>query len=297
VVTLFIAAALSAPADFDTEVLPVLTRAGCNAGACHGAAAGRGGFKLSLFGGDPAADYRAIVHELEGRRVNLARPERSLLVLKPTWEIGHEGGQRFESDSQFARILTDWIAAGAPLGNGAPLASLSVESAQVVVPAVPAEVELTIAASFTDGTRRRVEKLAVVSPADPSSIEVIGAGRLRVLRPGRHAVVIRFLTQVVALQVTAPHPRPPLDTGKLKSNNWIDDEINQVLASSFFLPPAYIAKPISMTTTATMSGASQGASSIGSTIASALLAAMSNTIKPAKRTAPPAAIEPTPVVI
>jgi hypothetical protein len=62
------------PVDFDTDVLPMLTRAGCNAGACHGAAAGRGGFKLSLFGGDPLADYRAIVQDLEGRRVNLAKP-------------------------------------------------------------------------------------------------------------------------------------------------------------------------------------------------------------------------------
>src|SRR5262245_33749895 len=101
-----------APIDFDTDVLPVLTTAGCNAGACYGAAAGRGGFKLSLFGGDPVADYRAIVRDLEGRRVNLARPERSLLLLKPTWQVDHEGGERFASDSPQAAVLLDWVRSG-----------------------------------------------------------------------------------------------------------------------------------------------------------------------------------------
>ncbi len=237
VIALFLAAVVSAPAEFDTDVLPVLTRAGCNAGACHGAAASRGGFKLSLFGGDPAADHRAIVHEFEGRRVNLARPGRSLLLLKPTWELDHEGGQRFESDSEFARLLTEWIAAGAPRGKGTTLASLSIDPPQVVVPSVPTEVELTIGAMFADGTKRRVEKLALVTPADSASVEVIGDGRIRVLRPGRHALVIRFLTQVVAIQVTAPHSLPPLDEGKLAANNWIDKEVNRVLVA-LRLPPS-----------------------------------------------------------
>ena len=66
--------------DFDTQIIPILTKSGCNAGACHGAAIGRGGFKLSLYGGDPESDYRAIVRELEGRRVNLAHPDTSLVL-------------------------------------------------------------------------------------------------------------------------------------------------------------------------------------------------------------------------
>ena len=114
-------------------MLPVLTRAGCNAGACHGAAAGRGGFKLSLFGGDPAADYRAIAQDLEGRRVNLARPDRSLLLLKPTWELDHEGGQRFEADSPQAALLKAWIEAGAPRLTPRRLVRLRVEPAQTTV--------------------------------------------------------------------------------------------------------------------------------------------------------------------
>ena len=77
--------------DFDTEIVPVFTKAGCNAGSCHGAAAGRGGFKLSLLGGDPAADYDAIVLERKGRRVNLAHPAESLLLAKPTGDAAARG--------------------------------------------------------------------------------------------------------------------------------------------------------------------------------------------------------------
>src|SRR5581483_671695 len=103
---------LTAPArapDFDTEVLPVLTRAGCNSGACHGAAAGRGGFRLSLWGSDPAADHDALVRESEGRRVNLSRPERSLLLLKPTGQLRHGGGRRLSPDDPGAARILAWL--------------------------------------------------------------------------------------------------------------------------------------------------------------------------------------------
>ena len=113
-VTALIASGRDRPVDFDTEVIPILTRSGCNAGACHGAAIGRGGFKLSLLGGDPARDYEAIVHELEGRRVNLARPAESLILAKPTGRIDHEGGVRFSGNGEAAERLLTWIRAGAP---------------------------------------------------------------------------------------------------------------------------------------------------------------------------------------
>ncbi len=99
---------------FDTEVIPVLTKSGCNAGACHGAAAGRGGFHLSLLGGDPAFDYEAIVEEFEGRRVNLVRPEQSLLVAKPSGQLEHGGDVAL--DEAGAERLVAWIAAGAERG-------------------------------------------------------------------------------------------------------------------------------------------------------------------------------------
>ena len=102
------------PVDFDTEVMPLLSRFGCNAAACHGGAAGRGGLKLSLFGGDADHDYRAIVQELEGRRVNLADPAASLVIAKPAGLLPHGGEMRFEYDGPEAKLLERWIADGAP---------------------------------------------------------------------------------------------------------------------------------------------------------------------------------------
>ena len=99
--------------DFHNDLVPVFTKQGCNAGACHGAALGRGGFKLSLYGGDPAADYDAIVRQVAGRRVNLTKPERSLVVLKPAEQVEHGGGAVFDYDGESARILVNWIRQGA----------------------------------------------------------------------------------------------------------------------------------------------------------------------------------------
>src|SRR4051794_25200721 len=82
------------PPDFATRVVPVLTKAGCNAGSCHGAALGRGGFRLSLLGYDPEVDHDSLVHEFEGRRVNPSRPEKSLALRKATGGLNHEGGPR-----------------------------------------------------------------------------------------------------------------------------------------------------------------------------------------------------------
>lgn len=112
-----IAAAPQRPVDFDTEIVPVLTKAGCNAGACHGAAAGRGGFHLSLLGADAAADYQAITQALEGRRINPARPELSLLLAKPTGRLDHGGDVVLDEDG--AERIADWIRRGAPRAEAA----------------------------------------------------------------------------------------------------------------------------------------------------------------------------------
>src|SRR5437588_369906 len=106
--------AKSGPPRFISDVVPVLTRAGCNTGACHGAGSGKGGFKLSLFGYDPDMDYEAIVLASAGRRIARTQPENSLVLRKPTLGVAHRGGQRFRVGSAEYRILRDWIAGGMP---------------------------------------------------------------------------------------------------------------------------------------------------------------------------------------
>ena len=116
-----------AASHFDTEIVPVFTKAGCNAGACHGAAAGRGGFHLSLFGGDPAADYDAIVHALEGRRVNLARPTDSLVIAKPTGNLKHGGGDVLDLDGAGQLVGADRVHVAAACAHAATLRELLAE--------------------------------------------------------------------------------------------------------------------------------------------------------------------------
>src|SRR4051794_41119094 len=98
---------------YRNHVIPVLTKIGCNSGACHGALAGKGGFKLSLRGYDPDADHFVMTRQAGGRRVNRTEPEQSLILLKPTRGMPHGGGKKFETDSEEYRRLRDWIAAGA----------------------------------------------------------------------------------------------------------------------------------------------------------------------------------------
>ena len=97
---------------FRNHVLPILTKNGCNSGACHGAAAGKGGLKLSLRGFDPDADYAVLTRQAWGRRVVAGEPERSLLLLKPSMQIGHGGGERIKRNSPDYKIVADWIAGG-----------------------------------------------------------------------------------------------------------------------------------------------------------------------------------------
>src|SRR6187431_624266 len=103
-----------APVSFRNQVIPVLTKAGCNSGACHGAAAGKNGFGLTLRGYDPLADYDTITRQASGRRINKMEPGKSLILLKPTETVPHMGGTRFKVGSPEYDIISHWIASGFP---------------------------------------------------------------------------------------------------------------------------------------------------------------------------------------
>ena len=102
--------------NFENDVIPILSKLGCNASGCHGKAEGQNGFKLSVFGFDPSADYDALTRESRGRRIFPAAPERSLLLAKMTGDVPHGGGVKATHDSDDYRLVRDWIAAGIPFG-------------------------------------------------------------------------------------------------------------------------------------------------------------------------------------
>src|SRR6478735_8955058 len=110
-------AAAGEPINFATDILPVLSKFGCNNGSCHGRAIGQNGFKLSLFGFDPEYDFAAIVHEGHGRRISPASPADSLLLRKATAQVAHGGGVRFTADSDAYKLLRRWIEEGTAWGR------------------------------------------------------------------------------------------------------------------------------------------------------------------------------------
>ena len=117
--TSMFAATETPPVNFVRDVAPVLSKAGCMSGTCHGAAKGKNGFKLSLRGYDPQFDYEALLYDLGGRRFNRADPGRSLMLTKPTQQVAHGGGLRFEVNSDYYKIIYNWIAQGVPFGDPA----------------------------------------------------------------------------------------------------------------------------------------------------------------------------------
>ncbi|MCA8971287.1 MAG: DUF1549 domain-containing protein [Planctomycetes bacterium] len=155
---------------YEREVLPTLTRAGCNQGACHGAAAGKNGFSLSLFGYDPERDHRALTYEWNGRRIDLLEPAKSLLLLKPCRDVTHGGGKRIEPRTDAYRVLHEWIFEGAPsdVGTLPRLVDLVVEPSSLVLSTRPemARVPLIVRAIYADGQDRDVTKLALLTSRD-----------------------------------------------------------------------------------------------------------------------------------
>ncbi|MCA9123130.1 MAG: DUF1553 domain-containing protein [Planctomycetales bacterium] len=225
----------STQVDFDTQVVPILTKAGCNAASCHGSAAGRGGFKLSLFGGNPAWDYDEIVHRLEGRRINLATPTSSLIMTKPTEQIAHEGGTRFDVDGPEYTTLSDWVASGARRTQSLRLTNLEITPQSPLI-ALNETVQLHVIAHFDDGSQQEVTNVAVFLPSDAAALDVTESGKVTVLRRGRHHVIVRFLNDVQSVIFTTPLVESNADVGELPATNWIDSEINATLQRLHLAP-------------------------------------------------------------
>src|SRR5262245_26237859 len=137
---------------FENDIVPILSRHGCNAAGCHGSALGQNGFKLSVFGSDPPADYAALVIEGRGRRVLFPSPEHSLVLAKASGAVAHGGGVRIPRGSADFQTLRDWIAAGAPVGDPAAprVTAMRVEPSERVMP-MKGQQQLRVVARYSDG--------------------------------------------------------------------------------------------------------------------------------------------------
>ncbi len=212
-------------ADFENEIQPLLTRYGCNSGGCHGKASGQNGFKLSLFGFDSQADYEEIVDRARGRRVNVATPEQSLLLLKSIGAVPHGGGTRFSPTSQAYEVLKQWISEGAPPASPtAPrLESIRIEPSERSLQSGE-QVNLRVMASYSDNQQRDVTKQAAFASnidvvASVSDEGVVTAGK----ESGEATVMARFMGQVAVFTAILPHGVPLTHIDNFQPRNYIDE--------------------------------------------------------------------------
>ena len=190
---------------FTNHVVPVLTKKGCNSGPCHGASAGKNGFKLSFRGYAPEADYEALTRESTARRISLADPSSSLFLLKPTMTIPHGGGRRFPVDSREFQILSEWIAGGAPSPTEQDASVISLEVYPLTATLAPgAEQQLVVQAKFSNGDVTDVTPWVRYSSTDAAVAEVSEAGLVKMVGRGEVAVTALYSNRVIYSRLTVP---------------------------------------------------------------------------------------------
>ena len=209
---------------FLRDVAPILNKVGCTSGTCHGAAKGKNGFKLSLRGYDPRFDYEALLYDLSGRRFNRADPAGSLMLAKPCQEVAHGGGLRFEKDSDYYKIIYNWIAQGVPFGDPAKdsVDGLQVEPKEILMQK-PGESAVTkVIARFADGQSRDVTREASVESNTPDVARVQPNASVNGERVGEATLLIRYQGKFSTVAVTVLNPKPGFTWNALPQHNYID---------------------------------------------------------------------------
>ena len=220
---------------FRNHVVPVMTKLGCNQGACHGAAAGKNGFKLTLRGYDPELDYQVVTRQSLGRRINKIEPAKSLLLLKPTMAIGHGGGKKIEVDSLEYRVISEWIAAGtiAPAESDSRITGIEVSTKNS-----GEETLLSVKASFNDGHSEDVTRWVKYAVADASIATVDESGKVKLIGHGETAITVQYQSAVSFTRVARAFPAkisPEVFTNSPR-NNFVDEFVIKKLQTLNIAP-------------------------------------------------------------
>lgn len=232
-------ASVEPPISFQKDVMPVLMKAGCNSGGCHGASRGKEGFHLSLFGYDPDGDYKALTQEMVGRRVNLAIPDESLILEKGLAKVPHGGGERFKTDSALYQSLLKWMQAGAPKEtNAARVTGLEILPEQAVLEGKDTKQRLTVRAKYSDGTDRDVTKLAVFFSNNDTAAKVGDEGLVTAGQRGEAFVMARFETHTVGAQVIVVPAGTGFKFPELPEEHYIDKLVHTKLRKLRMAPSA-----------------------------------------------------------
>jgi hypothetical protein len=227
---------------FRNHVASVLSKQGCNSGACHGARAGQKGFRLTLFGFDADADYNYLTRQAGGRRITPSDPGRSLLLTKPTGLVPHKGGVRLDPDSLEYRVLADWIAGGTP----GPKADDPQITRVEVLPKysthqVDGTQQIIVQAHFSDGHVEDATRWAKYTATNSSVANVDNYGKVKIVGPGESAINVWYLNITATAFVSVPYANElAADTfGPAQQRNFIDERVNAKL-QALRLPPSPI---------------------------------------------------------
>jgi hypothetical protein len=219
------------PISFKQDVMPVFMRAGCNVGGCHGAARGKDGFRLSLFGFDPEGDHHRLTRELNGRRINLAMPIESTLIEKATGKVPHTGGARIKEGDEYYQSLIRWLEADAPLDPPTVALPVSMEvfPPSAVLDGKGEKQRVVVRAKYSDGTDRDVTALALFLSNNDNAAKIDGNGDVTAGDRGEAFVMARFHTFTIGVPfITLPKdlkftwPNPP-------ETNYIDTLVHNKL--------------------------------------------------------------------
>ncbi|MEY2408679.1 MAG: hypothetical protein QOF48_1349 [Verrucomicrobiota bacterium] len=226
------------PVRFVREIQPILAKAGCNQGTCHGSAKGKNGFKLSLRGYDPDYDYQALINDLSGRRFNRVAVDESLMLLKPLGEVPHEGRQALRPGSREHQLIRQWIVEGTQLDDTKTGRATKLEI-------VPRESEMDlpgrsqqflVIATYPDGSTREVTRDAHFSVSNTEVTDVDKAGLVRGLRRGEAALLVRYEGLYGTALLTIMGDRSGYQWADVPENNFVDQHVNAKLRKMKILP-------------------------------------------------------------
>jgi hypothetical protein len=222
---------------FATDVMPVLSRAGCNAGTCHGSKEGKNGFKLSLRGYDPLFDHRALTDDHAARRVNRADAERSLMLLKCTGSVPHEGGVVIEPESNYYDIIRTWIAQGLEFDREVPrVTGIEVYPRDITIPLADMQQQFRVVATFADGQTRDVTREAFLESSNTDVATIDRSGLVQSLRRGETAILARYEGAYAATTLFVMGQRDAFVWQEAPVQNQIDELVDEKLKQIKTLP-------------------------------------------------------------
>jgi hypothetical protein len=213
------------PIDFRTEAIGALSRGGCNSGACHGSPNGKNGFRLSLRGFDPDVDYQQLTRDLFGRRVNSGEPDASLMLLKASGGVAHQGGLRFKKHEVAFQTLRQWIAEGCLDSAPKPMTRLEVLPERRVLHTQHRTQQIVVRAHFADGSQQDVTDLSVFTSANDELASVTRSGFVEFHETAEVAILVRFLDRIETVRLTWIRHDPSFRFPKTPENNFVDKHV------------------------------------------------------------------------